>query len=111
MGWAGFMFPRRPIGGCGERILTAGRHPQPAEGIEGQVHRLVDVGFRRDELDLETFRDPQGLQLIRRRRRFRGTHHRRERVFLFSPEGGARREKQQGGQGGTERELDHEATK
>ena len=41
--------------------------PESATGVEGHVHRLANVRFGGDELDLKTRRNVKGLQLLGRR--------------------------------------------
>ena len=41
----------------GERVVVRGGDPQPALGVEGHLHRLLDVGLAGDELHLEAGRE------------------------------------------------------
>ncbi len=50
--------------GLRERVLERVGHPEPAQVVEGDVQRLVDVGLRSDELDLEPGRQVQRLALV-----------------------------------------------
>ena len=45
------------VGRRGPGILDARRRPEPAGGVEGEVHRLVDVRLGGDELDVEAGRE------------------------------------------------------
>ena len=49
------------------RILDRAREPQPAGGIEIEVHRLVNVRLGGDELNLKAGRQMKRLQLLLRR--------------------------------------------
>ena len=64
----------RLVVGRGERIFDAMRDPQPAMRIELEVHRLVDVGLGRNQLDFEAGRKFEFFLLLGRRQRIGRRH-------------------------------------
>ena len=64
----------------GERVVVRSRDPEPALGVEGHLHRLLDVRLARDELHLEARRQRELLPLFRGRHRAGGSHEVRRQV-------------------------------
>ena len=59
------------VGGRRKRIFHRVRHPEPAPGVEGHVHRLLDLRLCRDQLDVEARRKFELCPLRFRGQRFR----------------------------------------
>ena len=60
--------------GRGEGVFAGLGDPEAAGRVEGHVHRLAQVGFRGDELDLEAGREVKGFLLLLRRERLGHAH-------------------------------------
>ena len=69
-----------PIG-SGQWVLLGLRHPEAATGIESQVHRLADLRFGGEQLDLESGRQMEAALFLRGRTRWRRPHVGLEWVF------------------------------
>ena len=65
----------------GKRVLGGIGDPQSAALVKGDVHRLEDIGFRRNQLDFESGRQAKTGQLLPRAKRLGGAYVGLERIL------------------------------